>query len=105
MRGLIMRRNYLAVLGLTLVASGCASGPPFIDAMQPKAIAMAENRAKFELNCPTATGQVLNRQQIEPLLFGGPQRASYTIGVSGCDKRATVAVLCSDNNDQCIEGR
>jgi hypothetical protein len=100
-----MRRNYLAALGLTLLASGCASGPPFIDAMQPKAIAIAENRARFEIDCPTATGQVLNRQQLEPLLFGGPLRASYTIGVTGCDKRTTVAVLCSANNDQCIEGR
>jgi hypothetical protein len=100
-----MQRKFLAAMGLALVASGCASGPPFIDAMQPKAIAMAENRARFELNCPTATGAVLNRQQLEPLLFGGPLRASYTIGISGCDKRATVTVLCSENNDQCIEGR
>jgi hypothetical protein len=72
--------------------------------MQPVATAKAESRAQFDLDCPGATSQVLNREEIQPLLFGGPQRAQYTIGVSGCGKRATIVVLCSDNNDQCVEG-
>jgi hypothetical protein len=100
--GDIMRRHLVPVLAL--LAVGCASGPPFIDRMQPVATAKAESRAQFDLDCPGATSQVLNREEIQPLLFGGPQRAQYTIGVSGCGKRATIVVLCSDNNDQCVEG-
>jgi hypothetical protein len=97
-------RHYL-VPALALLAAGCASGPSFIDRMQPEAMSRAERRAQFELDCQAATGQVLNRQSIEPLFFGGPQRAQYTIGVSGCGKRTTIMVLCSDNNDQCVEGK
>jgi hypothetical protein len=100
--GDIMRRHL--VPALALLAAGCASGPPLIDRMQPVATAKAERRAQFDLDCPGATGQVLNREEIQPLLFGGPQRAQYTIGVAGCGRRATVVVLCSDNNDQCVEG-
>lgn len=95
-------RYYLAPV-LALLAAGCASGPPFIDRMQPEATAKAERRAQFDLNCPSATGQVINRESIEPLAFGGPLRAQYTIGVSGCGKRATVVVWCSENNNQCVE--
>lgn len=96
-------RHYLACV-LALSAAGCASGPPFIDQMQPTAVAKAERRAQFEMDCPTATSEVLNRQTLEPLAFGGPTRAQYTVGVSGCDQRMTVDVLCSENNNQCVEG-
>jgi hypothetical protein len=100
--GDIMRRHLVPVLAL--LAAACASGPPLIDRMQPVATAKAERRAQFELDCPAATGQVLNRQEIQPLLFGGPMRAQYTIGVAGCGRRMTIVVLCSDNSDQCVEG-
>jgi hypothetical protein len=101
-----MQRRYAPALGLLLLlASGCASGPPFIDKMQPQALSMAENRARFALNCPNATGSVVNREELQPLVFGGPVRARYSIGVTGCDKRMLVDVLCSENNNQCIEGR
>lgn len=36
----------------TAALAGCASGPPFIDQAQPKAIHMAERRGQFEMNCP-----------------------------------------------------
>jgi hypothetical protein len=88
---------------LFLLAAGCASGPPFIDRMQPTAMTKAEARARFDLNCPDAKGEVINREQLEPLAFGGPVRAQYTIGVAGCGKRTTVVVLCSENGNQCVE--
>jgi hypothetical protein len=90
---------------LALIVSACASGPPFVDTMQPKAVSMAESQAKFALNCPQATGSVLNSQELQPLVFGGPVRAEYSIGVAGCDKRTVVKVLCSENNNQCVAGR
>jgi hypothetical protein len=89
---------------LALVVAGCASGPPFVDRMQPQAMDKAVRRAQFTMGCDGATGEVINRQELEPLFFGGPIRAHYTIGVTGCGKRMTVVVLCSDNNDQCVEG-
>lgn len=100
-----MRRHFAPILALALIGSGCASGPPFIDEMQPEAMAKAVRRAQFEFNCPAASGEIINRQTLQPLMFGGPIRAQYTIGVSGCEQRATVDVLCSDNNKQCVEGK
>lgn len=100
-----MTPRYAPALFAALIVGGCASGPPFVDAMQPKAVAMAESQAKFALDCPQATGSVLNSQELQPLVFGGPVRAEYSIGVAGCDKRTIVKVLCSENNNQCVAGR
>lgn len=90
---------------VALIVSACASGPPFVDAMQPKAVSMAESRARFALNCPEATGSVLHSEELQPLAFGGPVRAQYSIGVEGCNQRTIVQILCSDNNNQCVAGR
>jgi hypothetical protein len=99
-----MHRHLIPFLALVLFETGCASGPPFVDRLEPKALGMAERRGAFELACPEAKGQVLNKQELEPMLFGGPVRARYTVGISGCDKHVVVEVMCSENNDQCIEG-
>ncbi|MGZ5200087.1 MAG: hypothetical protein ACXWC4_09995 [Telluria sp.] len=98
-----MKRVFLVGLAPALLAAGCASGPPFVDQMQPKAVAEAQRRGQFELNCPEATGKVISQQQLQPLAFGGYVRAQYTVGVSGCGKRMVVEVLCSENNNQCIQ--
>jgi hypothetical protein len=88
-----------STLGLSIAAllGGCASGPPFIDQAQPEAVAMAQRRGAFELNCPNTTAQVLSRETLQPISFRfGIERAEYTIGVSGCGKRATYVVICPD---------
>jgi hypothetical protein len=86
----------LPAAALVLV-TGCASGPPFIDQAQPEAIAMAQRRAQFELACPAASAQVLSRETLQPISFRfGIERAEYTIGVTGCGKRATYVVICPD---------
>jgi len=94
--------SLIAVVGL--IAVGCASGPPFIDQMQPEAVSMAVRRAQFEFNCPAATGEIISRETVQPLAFGGPLRAEYTIGVVGCQRRATFVVICSQNGNQCFAG-
>jgi hypothetical protein len=89
----------LGTLGLAAAAlvTGCASGPPFIDQAQPEAVALAQRRAAFEFSCPAATAQVLSRETLQPISFRfGVERAEYTIGVSGCGKRATYVVICPD---------
>jgi hypothetical protein len=100
-----MDSRYAPALTALLLAGGCASGPSFVDTMQPRAKSMAESQALFALNCPSATGSVLNSQELQPLVFGGPVRAEYSIGVTGCDKRTIIKVLCSENNNQCVAGR
>lgn len=95
----------LAALSLAVVLSGCASGPPFIDAMQPEAVNMATRRAQFEMNCPNVTATVLSRETLEPVSFRfGVLRAEYTIGAAGCGKRATYVVMCPDNGSGCFAG-
>jgi hypothetical protein len=89
----------LAVLGgmSVVLLAGCASGPPFIDQAQPEAVTLAQRRAAFELNCPGVSSQVLSRETLQPISFRfGIERAEYTIGVSGCGKRATYVVICPD---------
>ena len=97
---------FAAVLGLA--AAGCASGPPFIDQMQPEAVSMAVRRGQFERNCPAATGEVLSRETIQPVIqnprFGGTVRAEYTVGVSGCAKRTTYVVICPQDGSSCFAG-
>ena len=99
-------RSLLLVLSLV---GGCASGPPFIDQMQPEAVNMAVRRGQFEMNCPAATGEMLSRETLQPLVqtirYSGPERAEYTIGVSGCGQRATYVVICPDNGSMsCVAG-
>jgi len=94
---------------LAVLLAGCASGPPFIDQIQPEAVNMAVRRGQFELNCPAATGQVISRETLQPLVqtfaFSGPQRAEYTVGVAGCGQRATYIVICPNNNSgSCFAG-
>ena len=102
-------RASLPTLAVALVVTGCASGPPFIDQMQPEAVNMAVRRGQFEMQCPGATGQVISRETLQPLVqtfvYTGPSRAEYTVGVSGCGQNATYIVICPDNGSMsCFAG-
>jgi hypothetical protein len=101
-----MSNRPILALGLAALLAGCASGPPFIDQAQPEAMAMAQRRAAFELNCPGATTQLLSRETLQPISFRfGIERAEYTIGASGCGKRATYVVICPDQpGSTCFAG-
>lgn len=88
---------------LVLIAAGCALSPPFVDQMQGQATLQAERRAQFELACPSAMGRVIRREQFEPQTMGERARAQYTVGVSGCGQRMNIEVLCTQNNNQCVE--
>ena len=98
-----MKSRSLAVLSClaALLLVGCQSADQWMTSVRPKAIDAAEKRGRFELNCPAATAQVLNEQDVQPELravrFQAPDRAVYTIGVSGCNKRATYVVVCPDD--------
>ena len=95
----------MALLVATM-AAGCASGPPFIDQMQPEAVHMAERRGQFEMNCPTVSSEIVSRETLQPVVqtfrYTGPVRAEYTIGVTGCGKRVLYVVVCPDNGSGCM---
>ena len=88
-----------------VAVAGCAN-VPLTTVKEPMAIDTALKRARFDMNCPEATGAVLSKQTIEPPLnaprFGGVERAEFTIGVTGCGKRDTLVVICADGSDGCF---
>jgi hypothetical protein len=95
----------LAILAV-LALSGCVSQTQFLDSKQPMAIQTALGRGQFELNCPQAAPVVISREVVQPALQGrfvnGIQRAEFTIGVSGCDRRMTFIVVCPDGGEGCF---
>jgi hypothetical protein len=98
-------------LAMTLTAIAGCNTTPLTTTKQPMALDFAVKRARFEMNCPEATGSVLSSETVQPpnigVRFSGPERAQYTIGVAGCDKRETLVVICADGADGCFaaEGR
>jgi hypothetical protein len=101
---LTFRSSIVIVFSILLAA--CATGPPFIDSMQPNAMNMAVRRGAFEMNCQDVKGELLSRETVEPISFRfGYERAEYTVGVTGCDKRFTYVVICPDNgSNSCFAG-
>ena len=93
--------TFVAVVSLT----GCVSQTKFLDSKQGLATETAISRGEFELNCPKAKPTIISREVVQPALQGpwvrGIQRAEYTIGVSGCDKRKVFIVICPDGGEGC----
>jgi hypothetical protein len=90
-----------------VLAVAACSTTPLTTTLQSTAMSYALTRARFEMNCPTATGSVLSSETIQPpsrvlLANQGPERAQYTIGVTGCDQRKTIVVLCAQGGDGCF---
>ena len=97
----------LALVGIAFALAGCQSDQQVLAGAQQEAIDLATKRGQFELNCPAATGSVLSSQLAQPVLEGpilrGPERAEYTIGVSGCNQRKTYIVVCpQDGSGGCV---
>jgi outer membrane murein-binding lipoprotein Lpp len=90
------------------VVCGCQSQQQMVDEMQADATHVAQRRGAFELNCPAATASVLSKEMIQTPVtnprWAPPERAEYTVGVSGCDKRATYLVVCAAGGTGCVAG-
>jgi membrane fusion protein (multidrug efflux system) len=66
------------------------------------AVQTALNRVRFDMNCPSATGQVPSRQMLQPISVRfGVERAEYTVGVEGCGQRQTIVVVCPQDGSGC----
>jgi hypothetical protein len=96
----------VALIVGVVAAAGCTTNKQFLDDNQQAAEQTALERGRFELNCPEATPTILSREVVEPAIVGprtiGFDRAEYTIGVSGCGKRATFVVVCPDGGEGCF---
>ena len=90
---------FLAVLG-GLATVGCQTQQQMVQSQQGEAVQTALNRARFDMNCSSATGQVLSTNVSQPEIQGrfasayGVQRFEYTVGVTGCGQRRTYIVVC-----------
>ena len=95
----------------TVALVGCASQADFLNSRQNMAMQTAVNRARFDMNCPVANGEVLSREVTQPALQGpammGEERGLFTVGVAGCGQRQVYQVICPMGGDGCtaLEGR
>jgi hypothetical protein len=69
---------------------------------QAAASGVAARRGQFELKCPQVTASILSSNILQPVLWGGQERAEYTIGVAGCDRRTTYVVVCALGSPSCF---
>ena len=91
---------------LLVSTSGCATQQQMLDQRQPAATQTALERARFEMNCPSANATVLSQDFIQPAIQGpwvsGLQRVEYTIGVEGCGQRQVYVILCQEGTNTCF---
>jgi hypothetical protein len=93
---------FLVILGVLAIV-GCQTQEQMVQGQQGMAVQTALNRARFDMNCQSATGQVLSTNVSQPVIQGtfrsayGVQRFEYTVGVTGCGQRRTYIVVCPQN--------
>jgi hypothetical protein len=103
---------FLVLLGV-LATVGCQTQQQMIQSQQAMAIQTALNRARFDMDCSSATGTVLSTNVSQPAIQGrfasayGVQRLVYTVGVRGCGQHRTYVVVCPQGGGGCFaaEGR
>jgi len=95
-----------ALIGLVAALLGCATQKQTLAQKQDGAVQAALQRARFDLNCPSATATVLSSDFIQPAVQGpwvqGLERVEYTVGVTGCNQRTTYIVMCQVGTDTCF---
>jgi hypothetical protein len=108
MKQLITKYTWLALVGMVMVG-GCQTQQQQLQSGQGMAIQTALNRAKFEMDCSSATATVLSTNVSQPSIQGplggtayGVQRLEYTVGVRGCGQRRTYIVVCPQGGAGCF---
>jgi hypothetical protein len=103
-----MFKRYLISCALVLGVAGCATQEDFLNSKQDTAIQTAVERGKFELQCPSVSGTVLSREDVDRVSYGpwggrhGFEHAEFTIGVGGCGLRRTYVVTCPATGEGCF---
>jgi hypothetical protein len=100
-----MKYPALVTAACLIGLAGCESTEQQLDAGQQQAVDTALQRLRFDMNCPSATGQVLSREMVQPVSIRfGVERAEYTVGVDGCGQRQTIVVVCPQGGGGCFAG-
>jgi hypothetical protein len=97
-------RRFLVMMAGLLILAGCQSQGQILASEEGVATQTAVRRGQFELGCPEATGTILSSNMLQPVLWGGEERAEYTVGVSGCGKRSVYVVVCPLGSSGCFAG-
>ena len=97
------KRIQLVLLALAaLIASGCQTQAQILESEKATAMQVALNRGRFEMGCPQAMGTILSSNFLQPIVWGGMERAEYTVGVEGCGQRRTYIVVCQLGSVSCF---
>ena len=96
------RYSMLAVLSIVGTLAGCQNDQQILAQEQGVAMDTAVRRGRFELSCPTAVGMVLSSNMLQPVVWGGLERAESTIGVEGCGVKSTYVVVCQLGSPSCF---
>jgi hypothetical protein len=104
-----MKKRYIFLALVSVFATaGCQTEQQMLQSSQGMAVQTALNRARFDMNCSSATGQVLSTNVSQPAVQGtfrsayGVQRMEYTVGVTGCGQRRTYIVICPQGGAGCF---
>ena len=92
----------LVVFLAAVILAGCQSDAQILASEQAVATQTATRRGQFEMNCPQATGMMLSSNLLQPVVWGGLERAEYTVGVEGCGQRRTYIVVCQLGSPACF---
>ena len=101
-------KTTIGLAALAIAVFGCTTDAQYMQKLQPQAVQTAVNRGKVEMACQQVTGEVISEDMLQPAIQGfyargGPERAEYTIGVSGCNQRQTYIVICpQDGSGGCF---
>lgn len=96
------RIRFLLLALAALGAPGCQSQSQILQDESATAMQVAVNRGRFEMNCPQATGTILSSNLLQPVVWGGLERAEYTVGINGCGQRRTYIVVCQLGSVSCF---
>jgi uncharacterized protein (DUF2147 family) len=100
-----MFKTWILLALIVVISAGCATQQQFLQNKQDMAVQTVLSRAQFEMNCPEATPVIISKEVVQPAIQGpwanGIWRAEYTIGVTGCGKRATFVVICPQGGEGC----
>src|SRR5215813_1849026 len=87
-----------------LTAAGCMTEGQFLASRQPTAMQVAVTRGQSEMNCPSATGEMLSQeftQAVQTPIVQAGYSGLFTIGVTGCGQRRVYQVFCAMKLDGC----
>ncbi len=94
-------RFFLLALAV-LATAGCQTQTQILQDEASTATQVAVNRGRFEMNCPQAMGTILSSNLLQPVVWGGMERAEYTVGIEGCGQRRTYIVVCQLGSVSCF---